>query len=57
MKDLPTYALGMAALLAAAIALAGLLAAQWEPAPIAAAAQAEPVEASAHAAATLNVPF
>lgn len=59
MKDLTTYALCYAAVLTAALAVAGLISSTSDPAPAASAQpQAVAMQADAtHAAATLNIPF
>lgn len=59
MKDLTTYALCYAAVLTAALAVAGLITSTADPAPAGAAQpQVVVVQANAtHAAATMNIPF
>jgi hypothetical protein len=58
-KDLTTYALSYAAVLTAAIAVMGLLASTIDPARLRASEpEAMVVQAdTAHAAATMNIPF
>jgi hypothetical protein len=58
-KDLTTYVLAMAAVLAATLAVAGLLLSQSDAAPTTAAQPqaAQVVHAAGGAAATMNIPF
>lgn len=59
MKDLTTYALSLAAILTATIAVMGLLASTLDPAPAGASEpQVQVVQTgTTHVAASMNVPF